>query len=393
MGTTFSRQLMQYALTADLVDDDSFIRVKQLVTEYARKTLGIAHVRLLVRSESDGREALIPHGLAEQKHYRVATVAIDETRYTSHTALCYGTGKPLWIVAAGRKSELRCAERFKELWSEFDPEDIPGYRVPVTGEREIQDRIKTSIILPLQDSEGKLGVWNLETTEKLDITKAAMEELQDISRALTIIFRSLVNHKKNSLRSGLALNALRTTLNSAIPKLTKPRLFLASSSGARGDVIDAIKSLCNHHRFKNKLELVYWKDIRDPGNINEYLLNELSTCRYGICYFSEQIAEAAPGAESSGDGATLFRDNPNVLFEAGMLHGRSDVDSPVQAPAHWLPIREDERYSTRPPFDFASQRMLIVPREEGSLALKEDEFRTELKRHLKALTRADALGP
>ena len=88
--------------------------------------------------------------------------------------------------------------------------------MPITGDREIQDRIKTSIILPLHDSEGKLGVWNLETTEKLDITQAAKEELRELSRALTIIFRSLINHKKNSLRSGMALNALRATLDTAM---------------------------------------------------------------------------------------------------------------------------------------------------------------------------------
>ncbi|MES9988398.1 MAG: hypothetical protein AB2552_03705 [Candidatus Thiodiazotropha endolucinida] len=52
------------------------------------------------------------------------------------------------------------------------------------------------------------------------------------------------------------------------------------------------------------------------------LLNELGTCRYGVCYLSERIPDAQPA---------LYQDNPNVVFEAGMLHGRSDANSPTPA--------------------------------------------------------------
>ena len=390
MASAFSEQLTQFALATDVVDDASFDRVKTVITDYAQQTLGIHHVRMMIESESDGRPALIPHGMAERRDYRVSTVQNADGGYSSHTAFAFATGRPLWIVAVGRKKNLREAERYRDLWSGFESPEIPPYRVPLVGEHELREDIKTSIILPLQDPEGRLGVWNLETTEYLDITHAAKTELARVSAALTTIFRTFVNHRNSVSRTRRALNALNETLAMPLPKLTKPRLFLASSSGAREDVIDAIKALCLHQRFRNKLELVYWKDIRDPGNINEHLLRELSTCRYGICYFSEQLDATAQAPGDAPAPSPSFRDNPNVLFEAGMLHGRSDADAPTQVPARWIPIRESEPYSPKPPFDFASERMLLVPRNER-FELDADTFCIELKARLKALTKADRL--
>ncbi|MCG8047450.1 MAG: hypothetical protein N0C89_02265 [Candidatus Thiodiazotropha endolucinida] len=100
------------------------------------------------------------------------------------------------------------------------------------------------------------------------------------------------------------------------------------------------------------------------------LLNELGTCRYGVCYLSERIPDAQPA---------LYQDNPNVVFEAGMLHGRSDANSPP--PASWIPIRE--KNSTDAPFDFASERMIIVPRQNGRLQVS--QFKTMFRNRLDAL--------
>ncbi len=90
-----------------------------------------------------------------------------------------------------------------------------------------------------------------------------------------------------------------------------------------------------------------------------HLLAELGTCRYGVCYFSE-LDDTSTNGE--------YRDNPNVLFEAGMLHGRSDSDA--QKPASWIPIRE--KASSPAPFDFAAERMILVPRtRKGTLQKKQ----------------------
>ncbi len=78
------------------------------------------------------------------------------------------------------------------------------------------------------------------------------------------------------------------------------------------------------------------------------------------------MSEPVPGGSPAD--SSRFEDNPNVLFEAGMfqmLHQLRDdpADSEV---ARWIPVREAEELTTDIPFDFAADRIVIVPRESDS---------------------------
>jgi hypothetical protein len=117
---------------------------------------------------------------------------------------------------------------------------------------------------------------------------------------------------------------------------------------------------------------VQWNGIEESGSITLGLIEEIARSRFGICYLSEP----AKGAGNE------YSDNPNVLFEAGMLH--SLTNSPIATPAGWVPIRE--RRSPEIPFDFASERILIITRSnDGRLA--EETFRADLRKRVKALLR------
>ena len=107
-----------------------------------------------------------------------------------------------------------------------------------------------------------------------------------------------------------------------------------------------IKTVC---KYEDKLKLVYWKDNHNPGNINQQVLDDIASCRYGICYLSEKNKSGAKPE---------YLDNSNVVFEAGILHGKNDSGSSVIS--SWIPVRENE--SPKLPFDFAAERMLHVPR-------------------------------
>jgi hypothetical protein len=73
-------------------------------------------------------------------------------------------------------------------------------------------------------------------------------------------------------------------------------------------------------------------------------------------------------------------DNPNVLFEAGMLHALTFLS--IQGTSGWIPIREQN--SPQPPFDFAGERIELIPRAaDGSL--NQEMFRTRLRARLKGL--------
>lgn len=186
----------------------------------------------------------------------------------------------------------------------------------------MMDQIKTSIILPLRDEGRVFGVLDLESTSFLEITE-----------------------------------------------LAKPKLFLASSSKADQEANAVLRSVLD--TYSNRLEVVTWYEISKSGNINQHIIREILSSSYGVCYFSEAV---------DGPPATRYQDNPNVLFEAGMLHVLSYADQSSSEGS--LPIRESK--SPKLPFDFAAERILTVPRlQNGSLNVP--AFENELRNRLNNL--------
>ena len=66
-----------------------------------------------------------------------------------------------------------------------------------------------------------------------------------------------------------------------------------------------------------------------------------------------------------------------------MLH--SLTNSPVGTPSGWIPIREKQ--SPRIPFDFASERILLIERSRDGKLMKE-QFRASLRGKVNALLRS-----
>ena len=80
------------------------------------------------------------------------------------------------------------------------------------------------------------------------------------------------------------------------------------------------------YEYSEKIDLIYWKDISESGIITQQILREITNCQYGICYLSEKTSE---------DGSS-YKDDENVLIEAGILSANSR-DSSFE---NWIPIRE-----------------------------------------------------
>jgi hypothetical protein len=70
-----------------------------------------------------------------------------------------------------------------------------------------------------------------------------------------------------------------------------------------------------------------------------------------------------------------------------MLH--SLTNSPISTPSGWIPIRE--KASPRMPFDFASERVLIIARTDSG-ELVEERFRSDLQKRMAALVRNGAVS-
>ena len=113
--------------------------------------------------------------------------------------------------------------------------------------------------------------------------------------------------------------------------------------------------------------------MEGAGNIILQLIEVIGRCRFGICYFSEK-----------GEDGRYF-DNPNVIFEAGMFHGKTSGLGGVASA--WIPIREKE--SPDPFFDIAQERIVEVERDEDG-GFQAAKFEETLRRRVGAMIEPEA---
>ena len=340
MPMTFGEQLNQFALSTDIVDRDRFQRVMDMIDRYTKNALKIHTTKLMLECETNGQPGLMRRDLGDFDIETVAELRDDEGRFVGHAAFAFAMRRPMWIIEGEGKGALDGSASYRDLWSGL--ENIPPYRavgsVPVDAEPT-----RTSVIIPLTQYDRVVGVLNFETSEYVEITQAATAELMRLASCISRMLRLYQDHLSNEESSSDAIDRLQSFLAGPLPKLTKPKVFLASSARADQAVIDSIIRILEKHA--DRIDHIHWEKMREPGNIIAQLLEAIEECRYGICYFSEKDGDE-------------YRDNLNVVFEAGMFHGRTgEAESTSRT---WIPIRE--RQGPDLPFDLAQERILWVDR-------------------------------
>lgn len=355
---TFGDHVNQFAQTVDIVPENVYGEVLDLIEGYLRSNLKAGFFAVVVEKVV----RLQPHLVAEwprDRNWWLARVRNDEGVYIGQTGLAYALGKPLWIVGANR-AELKRAEAYEDLLNNALPNDIPRYEeIEAIGAR-------TSIILPLSLDNEHFGIINVESTVYLAPTDAWLCELKKLASSIAILYRL---KSINKLQTKSTLEAKdRLEHGEFVPVVRRRVMFLASSARADREVVDLIHDLFSE--YKQHFEMVHWTDPAF-GNIHENIWERISTCMYGTCYFSEP----------AGAGATHgFFDNPNVLFEAGMLFAlRKARRSPLQG---ILLIREPDAPVI--PFDLTAEFMLLVPRTPNG-QLEREKLRSQLQRHISFL--------
>jgi hypothetical protein len=238
-----------------------------------------------------------------------------------------------------------------------------------------EESMKTSIMLPLVRIGRPLGVMYLESTTHVEATPVAKHELTTLAEALAILIELRDANKAQTEGTEKAVSQLGRFLGQAkFPRLTKPNLFLASADDADSHVLGILKGVLAD--FDSKVSVFDWHEIADSGAITSQIADRIVRSRYGICYFSEP----APAEAEHG-----YVDNPNVIFEAGMLHAL--INAPDAPPSGWIPVREEN--SPPAPFDFADQRIERVPRDQDGQVV-EERLRAQMQRRIVALLRDDA---
>ena len=361
--TTFAERLTHFALSVDIVTDDTFDRVRDLVVDNMRNELETAYFGLMEFTSVDGQPGLRTIWSSAGMDGST-TIGDDDGNYKQQVCLAFDRGIALWVVEKGGGALEPDAE-YVDMWSSCD--SLPPYQPPLRGKE-----MRTSIMVPLERGRTKLGVMYLESTAYVEATDIARREMEQLATAISTLIelRSVNRLQAQSTKKAVA-QLSKFVGDAQFPRLTKPNLFVASSSKADGDVMEIIREVLGD--YDKKVNVIDWTRIEESGAITVQIANKIVRSRFGICYFSE----------ATTDGDFAYADNPNVIFEAGMLHAL--INSPDAPPSGWIPVRE--KNAPPAPFDFANERIEPVPRDDRG-KLEQDQFRRRIRRRIEDLLSA-----
>jgi len=364
-ANTFANQLRHFARAVDIVDDAIFDRIRELVYRYVKNELGAEYFELLREQPIAGQPGLKMFWSSENLNHFWPVRGAD-TLYTNLVTQSFGQNQPLWVVGKDKRP-LREAEELQDQW---------GHDVELSSyEPSVEQQTRTLVAMPLR-AKAPLGLYLFESCSYLGITEVAKTELRILGNAIGILLDLYEVNRNQSKLTESAIFELQDQLESAkFPRLAKPHFFFASSTRADQPVTMVIKEVLR--KFSDRLDFTDWSRMTESGNIATQIAREITQSRFGICYLSEPA-----GAE----GTTQFGyvDNPNVVFEAGMLHATTAANEPGDGaePTGWIPVREAN--SPPAPFDFAAERTVYVPRfEDGSL--NEERLRAVLTERVQGL--------
>jgi hypothetical protein len=348
---TFAGQLRHFARSVDIVDDEIFDRVRQIIYRYVRNELGAAYFEVMREQPIEGEPSLRMFWSSEDRDH-IWRIRQADGSFTNLVTMALGRDQPLWICSPDKKP-LNEADELTDDWSHN--ESLPNYQP------NADQAIRTLVIMPLRRRR-PLGVCYFESTTYIGITDVAKTELQLLGDSIAILLELYEVNRSQSMMTSSAISELQENLESAqFPRLTRPHFFVAFSNRADSAVTNVISEVL--HELSDHLEFTDWTQMAESGNINAQISKEIMRARFGICYLSEPAADET-------DSKVKYVDNPNVVFESGMLHARTAATDASGAgagePMGWIPMRETA--SPPAPFDFAAERTLLVPRfEDGSL--------------------------
>jgi hypothetical protein len=351
---TPGQYLSQFALSVDTIDDDAYHDVLRLLGDYLAETLGSSYYSAFidgVRVDSD--DGPLP-GLrtfwSSREDDQTLRIFRGNGEYAGHLAYAYHRGRPLWITAPDRGG-LSAASEYQDAWSGV--EDLPPYRAPGDSSDE-----RTSIVIPLRYGKRIFGAIDIEFDAYHEFSEEARDELLLLSGAFARVVWLHETTGSATRATVKALEALNDQFAGARSPLERPSFFVASPSQADEAAMEAALEVVR--QYEDTFDINYWHEMAASGNINQQVADAITNCHLGVCYLS---------ARRDGDGLE-FVDNANVLFEAGMLYALKQ--QPGATPASWIVIRESEELGGPPPFDLASERMVIVPRNSEGELLRDD---------------------
>ena len=328
MSRMFGERVFEFVLSIDLMDHDTFIDLLNLIYIYVNEHLDITYFSVLDETIVNNQPGL--RTLWSTREETPSYTVDKDNGYASNSGYTFGENKPMWVVSASRH-ELQVASDLKNLWSDM-VEKLPPYST------QSQEDIYTSIMHPLRKEGRPIGVFEFASKRYIEPTPASLEEIKLLAIVISRAYQMYDVHRTQRDSTKRALQMLEKSLKTdGWMNLALPQIFVAypgteyqetetEAEAEHKAVINTIRNVVD--KFKDIITPIFWEDVTDTGNINEQVIRDISNSAFGLCYFSEPIAGGK------------FRDNANVLFEAGMMQALSN--SPNSLLKAWIPIRERE---------------------------------------------------
>ncbi len=364
MGRMFGERINEFVLSIDIMDEDTFFDLLKLIQVYVNKHLNVTYCSVLVETIINSQQGL--RTLWSTRDETPSYSVDKESGYASHSAYTFGENKPMWVVSHS-KHPLQKADDLKVMYSEI--KNLPPY---IT---QNQKDVRTSVMHPLRKGGRPIGVVEFAAEQYVEPTPASLEEARMLAKIISRAYQMYEVRRVQRDNTKRVMQILEESLKTERwTRLALPQLFFAYPGVERLEmevreeheaVIGTIRNVVG--QFTDMLTAIFWEDIAEAGNITEQVIREISNSDFGLCYFSEPTTEGH------------FQDNANVLCEAGMMQALTN--SPSALLRAWIPVREKE--STSIPFDIASERILLVAREDRTL--DEVNFAKELRQRLSAL--------
>lgn len=364
MSRLFGERIREFVLSADIMDQETFFDLLQLIATYVRMHLDVVYFSVLDETTIDDQMGL--RTLWSTREESLSYTVDKEGGYTSHTAYTFGENRSIWVVSASRQP-LQTADDLRDMWENAD--DLPAYS------KQREEEVRTSVMHPLRVEGRAFGVVEFAAAKYVEPTSASLEEVETLASVISRAYRMYDVRKTQRDSTKSAMRMLEEALSTQDWKrLALPQLFVAHAGTERLEedmraehevVIETIRGVVGE--FANRLNAVYWEDITEAGDINHQVIRDIGTSDFGLCYFSEPT------------GKGTYQDNANVLFEAGMMQALANSRSALLRA--WIPVREKESGSI--PFDIAAERMLFPDRADG--VLDKESFAKELKGRVTAL--------
>lgn len=285
MSRMFGERINEFVLSIDIMDQETFFDLLNLIQVYVNEHLDIAYFSVLDETTVNNRKGL--RTLWSTRDERPAYSIDKESGYSSHSAYTFGQNKPIWVVSESKDSlqtqtEDNLDDKLIEKWS--DSSDLPSYS---TQNRE---KIKTSVMHPLRKNGNPIGVVEFAAERYIEPTFASRLEVQTLATVIARAYRMFEVRKEQRENTKNALKKLEEALKKeSWTRLALPQLFVAYSGTEKLEieeqdrhkvVIDAILGVIKE--FEGILSIVDWAEVSESGNINEQVIYDITNSEFGL---------------------------------------------------------------------------------------------------------------